>query len=183
LPPNQNPEQLARDRIDRQLALAGWVVQDNKAIDFNAGPGIAVREYRTDAGPADYVLFVNGQAAGVIEAKAEDQGHKLTTVEDQPLRQRQAQVGQQQHPAAPGLRSHRHHHPPHRQPRPQTPGPGNLQLPHPGRRGRTTQPARHPPRPPAKPAAPQSRWPARHPCPPKEDLFVETLTQNVNNSS
>ncbi|MDF1615778.1 hypothetical protein P0N66_12535 [Desulfurivibrio alkaliphilus] len=83
MPPNQNPEQLARDRIDRQLALAGWVVQDNKAIDFNAGPGIAVREYRTDAGPADYVLFINGQAAGVIEAKAEDQGHKLTTVEDQ----------------------------------------------------------------------------------------------------
>ena len=83
MPPNQNPEQIARDRIDRQLALAGWVVQDNKAIDFNAGPGIAVREYRTDAGPADYVLFVHGQAAGVIEAKAEDQGHKLTTAEDQ----------------------------------------------------------------------------------------------------
>ncbi|MDF1615744.1 DEAD/DEAH box helicase family protein [Desulfurivibrio alkaliphilus] len=83
MPPNQNPEQIARDRIDRQLALAGWVVQDNRAIDFNADPGIAVREYRTDVGPADYVLFVNGQAAGVIEAKAEEQGHKLTTVEDQ----------------------------------------------------------------------------------------------------
>jgi len=27
MPLNQNPEQLARDRIDVQLAAAGWVVQ------------------------------------------------------------------------------------------------------------------------------------------------------------
>lgn len=53
---NQNPEQLARDRIDAQLRLAGWVVQGNKKIDFSAGAGIAVREYSTSVGPADYVL-------------------------------------------------------------------------------------------------------------------------------
>jgi type I restriction enzyme R subunit len=82
-PINQNPEQRARDRIDQQLAAAGWVVQGNKAIDFNAGQGIAVREYQTDVGPADYVLFVDKQAVGVIEAKPEEWGHKITTVEAQ----------------------------------------------------------------------------------------------------
>ena len=80
---NQTPEQRARDRIDWQLSAAGWVVQDKKAINFNAAPGVAVREYQTDVGPADYVLFVDKQAVGVIEAKPEDWGHKITTVEDQ----------------------------------------------------------------------------------------------------
>lgn len=80
---NQNPEQRARDQIDRLLTAAGWVVQDKKAINFNAGQGIAVREYQTDIGPADYALFVDKQAVGVIEAKPEDWGHKITTVEDQ----------------------------------------------------------------------------------------------------
>lgn len=71
MPPNQNPEQSARDRIDRMLGESGWVVQDKKAIDFNPGPGIAVREYQTDIGPADYALFVDKKAVGVIEAKKE----------------------------------------------------------------------------------------------------------------
>lgn len=81
--PNQTPEQAAREVIDKMLGLAGWVVQDKKKIDFNAGLGIAVREYQTDIGPADYVLFVDKQAVGVIEAKPEDWGQKLTTVEKQ----------------------------------------------------------------------------------------------------
>jgi type I restriction enzyme, R subunit len=80
---NQNPEQLARDNIDKMLEEAGWKVQHNKKIDFNAGPGIAVREYQTDAGPTDYALFVDRRAVGVIEAKPEDWGHKITTVEEQ----------------------------------------------------------------------------------------------------
>ena len=42
---NKNPEQLARDQIDALLTEAGWAVQDKKAINFNAGQGIAVREY------------------------------------------------------------------------------------------------------------------------------------------
>jgi type I restriction enzyme R subunit len=78
---NQNPEQRARDRIDRQLVQAGWVVQTKNTIDFSAGRGIAVREYHTDVGPADYVLFVDKVALGIIEAKPEDWGHKITTVE------------------------------------------------------------------------------------------------------
>lgn len=51
---NQNPEQLARDQIDQQLALAGWVVQSKKAINFSAGQGIAVGEYQTDTA-SEYV--------------------------------------------------------------------------------------------------------------------------------
>ena len=54
---NQTPEQKARDNIDAMLKQTGWKVQPKKNIDFNAGPGIAVREYDTDVGPADYVLF------------------------------------------------------------------------------------------------------------------------------
>lgn len=80
---NQNPEQIARDLIDAKLIEAGWLVQDKDSLDFNAGPGIAVREYPTDIGPADYVLFVDRKAVGVIEAKPEDWGHKITTVEEQ----------------------------------------------------------------------------------------------------
>lgn len=83
MPLNQNPEQTARDRIDAMLAESGWLVQDNQAINFNAGLGIAVREYRTDVGPADYVLFVDKQAVGVIEAKKEAMGQNITTVEEQ----------------------------------------------------------------------------------------------------
>ena len=81
--PNQNPEQAARHRVDQLLTGSDWVVQSKKALDFNACPDIAIREYQTDIGPADYVLFVDKQAVGVIEAKKEEVGHSLTTVEDQ----------------------------------------------------------------------------------------------------
>lgn len=80
---NQNPEQKARDCIDKLLNQAGWVIQPKKKIDLNAGLGVAVREYQTDAGPADYVLFVDRQPIGIIEAKREEEGHRLTVVEEQ----------------------------------------------------------------------------------------------------
>ena len=80
---NQTPEQKARDNIDAMLGLAGWLVQDKKKIDFGAGFGIAIREYQTDVGPADYVLFIDKNPVGVIEAKPEDWGQKITTVEEQ----------------------------------------------------------------------------------------------------
>ena len=78
---NQNPEQIARDRIDDRLRAAGWHVQDRNAVDFNAGLGIAVREYQTDIGPADYVLFADRRPVGVVEAKPDSWGARLTTVE------------------------------------------------------------------------------------------------------
>ncbi|MCE2529263.1 MAG: DEAD/DEAH box helicase family protein [Acidimicrobiia bacterium] len=68
-------------RIDAGLAAAGWEVQDYKHAAVAAAPGVAVREAPTEAGPADYVLFVDGQAVGVIEAKKE--GTSLTGVEFQ----------------------------------------------------------------------------------------------------
>lgn len=80
---NQNPEQKARDTIDALLKQAGWVVQSAKKIDLSAGLGQAVREYQTDVGPADYVLFVDKKAVGVIEAKREEEGQRLTTHEPQ----------------------------------------------------------------------------------------------------
>lgn len=80
---NQNPEQIARDKIDELLEEAGWIVQSNKKINLNAGPGIAVREYQTDVGPVDYALFIGNRAVGVIEAKPENWGHRITTVEEQ----------------------------------------------------------------------------------------------------
>ncbi|MFA6411826.1 MAG: type I restriction-modification enzyme R subunit C-terminal domain-containing protein [Syntrophales bacterium] len=80
---NQTPEELARDNIDRQLAACGWVVQHKKQIDLNAGIGVAVREYQTEVGPADYILFVDRKPVGVIEAKKEEEGVRLTVVEGQ----------------------------------------------------------------------------------------------------
>lgn len=81
--PNQNPEQLARDLIDAMLKAAGWVVQSKSEVNLSAAKGVAVREYQTTVGPADYVLFVNRKPVGVIEAKREEEGERLTTVEDQ----------------------------------------------------------------------------------------------------
>ena len=80
---NQNPEDVARDRIDERLRMAGWDVQKKDKLDFDAAPGIAVREYPTDVGPADYVLFADRCAVGVVEAKPDEWGHRLTTVEEQ----------------------------------------------------------------------------------------------------
>ncbi|MEX2477697.1 MAG: type I restriction-modification enzyme R subunit C-terminal domain-containing protein [Gracilimonas sp.] len=80
------PEQKARQNIDRMLVQAGWVVQDYKKINFKAGEGIAVREYPTDTGPADYMLLVNKKPVGVIEAKREDEGHRISKVETQTTR-------------------------------------------------------------------------------------------------
>ena len=82
---NQNPEQKARDKIDRMLEASGWCIQEKKKIDFNAGLGIAVREYQTDVGPADYVLFVDRKPVGVIEAKRQEEGEKLSQVEEQSI--------------------------------------------------------------------------------------------------
>ena len=82
-PINQNPEQIARDQIDKRLIAAGWQVQDKASLNPNASLGVAVREYQTDIGPADYVLFVDGTAVGVVEAKPDSWGERLTTVEEQ----------------------------------------------------------------------------------------------------
>lgn len=80
---NQNLEQIARDNIDKQLIACGWIVQSKTQINLFAGVGVAVREYQTDVGPADYILFVDQKPVGVIEAKKEEEGYRLTVVEEQ----------------------------------------------------------------------------------------------------
>jgi type I restriction enzyme R subunit len=47
-----------------------------RQVNLSAGIGVAVREYQTETGPADYILFVDKKPVGVIEAKREDEGLK-----------------------------------------------------------------------------------------------------------
>jgi type I restriction enzyme, S subunit len=77
------PEATARQIIDQRLQLAGWIVQDMKALNLGAGRGVVVREYPTDTGPADYVLFVDRTPVGVIEAKRDEAGENITVTEGQ----------------------------------------------------------------------------------------------------
>ncbi len=77
------PEEEARVEIDRQLEQAGWVIQWREEMNLAAGQGVAVREFPLTSGHgfADYLLFVEGKAVGVLEAKPA--GHTLSGVEPQ----------------------------------------------------------------------------------------------------
>jgi type I restriction enzyme R subunit len=75
------PEQESRQQIDRQLEQAGWQVQDYKQIHISASLGVAVREFPLTTGEADYMLYADGKAIGIVEAKPK--GHTLTGVETQ----------------------------------------------------------------------------------------------------
>ena len=63
------------------LEAAGWAVQQPRAVNLAASRGVAVREFvmKPPHGRADYLLFLDGRAAGVIEAKKE--GETLVGVE------------------------------------------------------------------------------------------------------
>jgi len=64
------------------LEAAGWHVCDASAANIHAARGVAIREFPLPGyGFADYLLYVDGKAAGVIEAKKE--GVTLTGVETQ----------------------------------------------------------------------------------------------------
>ena len=66
------PERRARQTIDSMLEAAGWHVQNHAGHNTAASLGVAVREYPLKADQrADYLLFINGAAVGVIEAKPE----------------------------------------------------------------------------------------------------------------
>ena len=77
------PEEQARQNIDALLTQAGWAVQDLDALNLSAAKGVAVREFslKSGHGKADYLLFVDQMAAGVVEAKPE--GYTLAGVEVQ----------------------------------------------------------------------------------------------------
>ncbi|HEY4145999.1 type I restriction-modification enzyme R subunit C-terminal domain-containing protein [Pinirhizobacter sp.] len=77
------PEAKARLLIDQKLETAGWLVQDIKELNLGAAQGVAVREFPTDTGPADYVLYVDRNPVGVIEAKRDEAGENLSVHETQ----------------------------------------------------------------------------------------------------
>ena len=81
-----NPEQQAREIIDKKLIQSGWVIQDLKSLNLSASLGVAVREFPTSTGPVDYALFVDGIPVGVIEAKKTELGENITTVEGRSAR-------------------------------------------------------------------------------------------------
>jgi type I restriction enzyme, R subunit len=80
------PEEKARETIDHALEKAGWKVQDTKSVNLNAGRGVAIRNFPLTSGHgfADYLLYVDGKAVGVIEAKKE--GFPLVGVEVQAVK-------------------------------------------------------------------------------------------------
>ena len=56
--------------IDPKLQAAGWrVATYDPAHPFGKGGPVAVEEFPTENGPADYALCVDGQLLGVVEAK------------------------------------------------------------------------------------------------------------------
>ncbi|WP_432799631.1 DEAD/DEAH box helicase family protein [Poriferisphaera sp. WC338] len=74
---NQHPEQIARDRIDKMLLDAGWVIQSKEELNVYEADGVIVRELPTSQGPADYVIFIDSKPVGVIEAKKAEEGFHL----------------------------------------------------------------------------------------------------------
>ena len=79
----KTPEEEAREKIDQMLDASGWDIQDIKNVNIQASQGVAVRELPLNPGHgfADYLLYVDGKASGVIEAKKV--GTTLTGVEIQ----------------------------------------------------------------------------------------------------
>jgi hypothetical protein len=69
------PEARARQTIDAWLTQAGWHVCDVANANIHAGDsavkGVAIREFLLNLGHgfADYLLYINGKACGVIGAK------------------------------------------------------------------------------------------------------------------
>jgi type I restriction enzyme, R subunit len=77
------PEAKAREKIDALLLQASWLIQDRDDMNLTASDAIAVREFRLEKGHGfvDYLLFVDGSAVGVVEAKPA--GYSFTSVEVQ----------------------------------------------------------------------------------------------------
>ena len=68
------PEDKARhELINPLLEKAGWKIQNYKNANPDSAKGVAVEYFQMskEVGEADYVLFVDGKAVGVIEAKKE----------------------------------------------------------------------------------------------------------------
>ena len=65
-------ERDARHNIDSMLVESGWKIQNYAERATDASLGVAVREYPLqDDQSADYLLFINEVAVGILEAKKE----------------------------------------------------------------------------------------------------------------
>lgn len=78
------PEERARSGINIKLTLSGWIAQSYHDFNPSSGNGIAVTEYPTESGFADYILFFKRKPVGVIEAKKV--GNTLSHVHEQTTR-------------------------------------------------------------------------------------------------
>ena len=93
LPPPDLFQLLFRDlpRFEQEFArflvcharneAAGWKIQDLREFNLGASRGVAIREFPLTSGAADYLLFVDREAVGVVEAKP--QGTTLSGVAEQ----------------------------------------------------------------------------------------------------
>jgi len=73
----QKSEAETRVIIDAQLRAAGWLAESatlrySKGTRPEKGKNIAIAEWPTGAGPADYALFYGTRLLGIIEAKKEN---------------------------------------------------------------------------------------------------------------
>jgi len=68
------PEDKAREAIDSMLERAGWQVCDYKDANIHAREGVVIRNFPLKNGlsTADYLFYIDGKAAGIIEAKREE---------------------------------------------------------------------------------------------------------------
>jgi type I restriction enzyme R subunit len=78
---NMKPEEKARQRISQLLNEPRWVVRDVQDLNLGAALGVAIRAFPLESGSADYLLFVEREAVGVVEAKTE--GATVSGVADQ----------------------------------------------------------------------------------------------------
>ena len=78
----RTPEDKAREIIDSLLEKAGWHVCNLNDANIHAHCGVVIRDFPLKGyGFADYIFYVDGKTAGVIEAKKA--GATLTGVEIQ----------------------------------------------------------------------------------------------------
>jgi integrase len=79
----KKPEDVAREKIDEILTRSGGYVCDLGEVNVHAHQGLAIREFplKNGHGFADYLLYFDSKAAGVVEAKKA--GSTLTGVEIQ----------------------------------------------------------------------------------------------------
>lgn len=65
----ESERQTRRDRIDPKLKAAGWNVVPADLFSSTTRDQLAIEEFETPIGPADYALFDGDRCVGVAEAK------------------------------------------------------------------------------------------------------------------